>query len=358
MERSGPRADDPQRGEGRQDSIFQLLRMAHGLFWLAAAIIFTLMIRLSPLLKYDLAEAMVGGATLAGLGLLCSLSVGFPLAVMRTGRSIVLRTTLLLGAWFALFAGLSYRTRGAEGLSHETLYPTLFIMLLLLAGWVAVAFLARGAAALHEHAVRAERALADARGERLARLRSQLAPHFIGNALNAIASRIDDSPQAAQRMTADLADLVRDALRDLGDEGTVAEELERLRPYLALEQARFEDRLELELKVDPAVLGAPLPPLLLQPLVENAIRHGLPDVEGAPLSVRIELGRGPGGELLARVTNPGHLSSTPAPSPDAGVGLENVRRRLRELYPSQHELALSERDGLVEARLSLWSEAA
>jgi LytS/YehU family sensor histidine kinase len=74
--------------------------------------------------------------------------------------------------------------------------------------------------------------------------------------------------------------------------------------------------------------------------------------------VRIELGRGPGGELLARVTNPGHLSSTSPPSPDAGVGLENVRRRLRELYPSQHELALSERDGLVEARLSLWSEAA
>jgi histidine kinase len=352
MERSG------QRAELRHGSVYQLLRMAHALFWSAAAIIFTTLILLSPVLRLDLAQALVGGTTLAGIGLLCSLLVGFPLAVVRTARGIVLRTLLLLAAWFALFAGFSYRMRGAEGLARETLYPTLFIMVLLLAGWVAIAFLARGAAALQEQAVRAERALADARGERLARLRSQLAPHFIGNALNAIASRIDDAPQAAQRMTADLADLVRDALRDLGDEGTVAEEIERLRPYLALEQARFEDRLELELKIDPAVLQASLPPLLLQPLVENAIRHGAPEVEGAPLSVCIELGRGPGGELLARVTNPGHLANAAARSPDAGVGLENVRRRLRELYPSQHELALSEHDGLVEARLRLWSHAA
>ncbi len=352
MERSG------QSAELRQRSVYQLLRMAHGLFWSAAAILFTTAILLSPVLRLDLTEALMGGASLAGIGLLCSLLVGFPLAVMRTGKGVVLRTLLLLVAWFALFAILSYRTRGAEGLSEETLYPTLLFMIMLLASWLAIAFLARGAAALHEHAMRAERALADARGERLARLRSQLAPHFIGNALNAIASRIDDAPQAAQRMTADLADLVRDALRDLGDEGTVAEELERLRPYLALEQARFEDRLQLQLKVDPAVLQAPLPPLLLQPLVENAIRHGVPEVEGAALAVHVELGRGPGGELLARVTNPGQLSNGPASSPDAGVGLENVRRRLRELYPNRHELALSESDGLVQARLSLWSDAA
>lgn len=352
MERSG------QRAERRHGSVYQLLRTAHALFWSAAALVFTTLILLSPVLRYDVAQALVGGATLAGLGLLCSLSVGFPLAVMRTGRGVVLRTLALLVAWFALFAAFSYRMRGAEGLGKDTLYPTLLFMVILLAGWLAVAFLARGAAALQEQAVRAERALADARGERLARLRSQLAPHFIGNALNAIASRIDDAPQAAQRMTADLADLVRDALRDLGDEGTVAEELERLRPYLALEQARFEDRLELELKVDPSVLEAPLPPLLLQPLVENAIRHGVPALEGAPLSVRVELEPRPGGGLRARVTNPGRLSNAPASSPDAGVGLENVRRRLRELYPSQHELTLSESDGLVRAELGLWSRAA
>jgi two-component system LytT family sensor kinase len=70
-----------------------------------------------------------------------------------------------------------------------------------------------------------------------------------------------------------LADLVRDALRDPGDHGSVRQELDRLQPYLALEQARFEDQLALELHVDPEVLDTSLPPLLLQTLVENAIRH-------------------------------------------------------------------------------------
>jgi LytS/YehU family sensor histidine kinase len=85
-----------------------------------------------------------------------------------------------------------------------------------------------------------------------------------------------------------LADLVRDALRDPGDHGSVRQELDRLQPYLALEQARFEDQLALELHVDPEVLDTSLPPLLLQTLVENAIRHGSAE-PGCPLAVRIEM---------------------------------------------------------------------
>jgi two-component system, LytTR family, sensor kinase len=104
------------------------------------------------------------------------------------------------------------------------------------------------------------------------------------------------------------------------------------------------------------VLEAELPPLLLQPLVENAIRHGVAKA-GAPLSVCIELQRGSRGELIASVNNPGQLAVA-SPASGSGVGVENVRRRLRELYPDQHEFSLSEHDGRVYARLCIWSSAA
>jgi hypothetical protein len=340
--------------EAHSARIDRLLRRSHALFWLAAAIVFTLLIRLAPL-GYDTVQAAMGGALLAGEGVFCSFVVGFPGAIRRSERQVALRALLVLALWFGLFTADSYRAFGAPALAPSRLFPTLVLMAVLLAAWVAIGFVARSAIAVHEEALRAERAVADARGERLARLRSQLAPHFIGNALNAIAARIDEAPEAAQRMTADLADLVRNALRDLGDEGTLREELERLEPYLALERARFEDRLELELQVEPEALDAELPPLLLQPLVENAIRHGVP-AAGSPLSVRVELARRPGG-LVATVSNPGRLGPAPLDG-SAGVGVENVRRRLHELYPGRHELTIVERDGQVHARLALWSEAA
>jgi hypothetical protein len=346
-----PLAHPPESHPARID---RLLRRAHALFWLAAAVVFTLLIRLAPL-GYDALQAAMGGALLAGEGIFCSFVVGFPGAIRKSQRQVGLRALLALALWFGLYAAGSYRGFGAPALAPSRLYPTLVLMTVLLAAWVAIGFVARSAIRVHDEALRAERAVADARGERLARLRSQLAPHFIGNALNAIAARIDEAPEAAQRMTADLADLVRNALRDLGDEGTLREELERLEPYLALERARFEDRLELELQVEPEALDAELPPLLLQPLVENAIRHGVPRA-GSPLSVRVELARRPGG-LVATVVNPGRLGPAPRDG-NAGVGVENVRRRLRELYPGRHELTIVERDGHVHARLSLWSEAA
>lgn len=336
--------------------MYRLMKLAHGLFWAAVMVFFATLIRLSPVLGYDWLQASMGGAILAGLGLLCSFVVGFPAAMLATPRAVVSRTLLVLVAWFGLYSGYIYRVLGPEGMRSETLYPTLVVMVLLLSGWVAVALVTRGSLALHDEALRAERALSDAREQRLARLRSQLAPHFIGNALNAIAARIDEAPSAAQRMTADLADLVREALKDPGDRGTVREELARLAPYLALERARFESQLEIELRVDPGVLDAELPPLLLQPLVENAVRHGTP-AAGEPLAVCIELSRGARGELVASVVNPGQLSLA-APPRGSGVGLENVRRRLSELYPERHELTLSERDGRVYARISIGKTAA
>jgi hypothetical protein len=349
MSRSGARPEDWSHG------IHHLLRVAHALFWWAAALIFSTLILASPVLDYDLYQACMGGALLAFMGFSSSLVFGFPAAALRTRWSLARRTAGVLALWFGLFAGYRYRFGGAAALGSATLLPTFVLMLILLCCWAAMALFAQGAVALEGQALRAERALADAREQRLARLRSQLAPHFICNALNAIAARIEEAPQTAQRMMADLADLVRDALGDLGDRGTVGEELARLQPYLALERARFEDRLELDVQVDPEVLEASLPPLLLQPLVENAIRHGVAE-PGTVLEVRIAIGRGPRGELDARVSNTGRLAADSSRVAGSGVGVENVRRRLGELYPNRHEFTLVEREGTVVAHLRLWSE--
>jgi len=347
-------ARESSRAEGRAESVDRLLVVAHAAFWWASAVIFSTLIWASPALGYDLVQAALGGALLAAMGVVSSLVAGFPRAALLAPQSVVLRTSLVLLLWFGVFAGYTYRFGGSSALVASTLVPTLVLMIVLLGSWAAVALLVQSAIAREGQALRVERALADVREQRLARLRSQLAPHFICNALNAIATRVDEAPRAAQRMLADLGDLVRDALQDPGDRGTVRDELTRLEPYLQLERARFEDQLALELAAAPEVLDHDLPPLLLQPLVENAIRHGTA-APGHPLAVRIELCRGAGGELVASVTNPGRLGASARPG--QGVGVENVRRRLRELYPGRHELALFEDQGRVVASLRLWDAA-
>ncbi len=117
------------------------------------------------------------------------------------------------------------------------------------------------------------RQLTDAR---LSALRMQLNPHFLFNALNAVSAYVERDPERAQTMLAQLAALLRRVLDgDARPEVPLAEELALLRDYLAIQQARFGDTLAVEEDVDPDALDVPVPPLLLQPLVENAVEHGV-----------------------------------------------------------------------------------
>ncbi len=132
-------------------------------------------------------------------------------------------------------------------------------------------------------------------------------------------------------MTADLADLIRDALQDLGDEGTIGREMERLTTYLAVEKSRFEDQLQLTLTVSPAVLTEPCPPLLLLPLLENAVRHGSRST-AEPLWVRLQIEPGGAGEVRISVSNPGattagRCTSAPTSCPSAGAASPPSARR-------------------------------
>ena len=181
-------------------------------------------------------------------------------------------------------------------------------------------------------------------------LKMQLHPHFLFNTLNTISALVHRDPRAADRMVARLGDLLRLTLDNQGvEEVSLKEELEFLQKYLEIEQTRFHDRLTVEVDVDPASLDARLPNLLLQPLVENAIKHG---VSARPGAGRIEISaRRENGTLNLRVRDDGN--GLPAYSrPDcsrSGVGLANTRARLLQLYgdAQRFELANAEGGGCV-----------
>ncbi len=176
-------------------------------------------------------------------------------------------------------------------------------------------------------------------------LRAQISPHFIYNSLNAIASFINTDPQRARDLVVEFADFTRYSFRRHGDFTTLAEELRCIDRYLLLENARFGDRLQVSLQIAPEVLSTVIPFLSLQPLVENAVRHGLEAKVGQGLvqigardlgaytEVTIEDdGVGMDPEQLRLVLS-GHQDGT-------HVGLRNVDARLRQVYGDDHGLTI------------------
>ena len=170
-------------------------------------------------------------------------------------------------------------------------------------------------------------------------LQAQINPHFLFNALNTIADLIGSEPAKAEAMIEKLAEVFRYALA-CSQAGSipVAEEFEFLRTYLAIEQTRFGERLRVEMAMEPGVAHAQIPPLLLQPLVENAVKHGLaPKREGGALSIRASSEEG-GLRLVVEDDGVGWSESSAAAV--AGVGLRNVRERLQTLYEDRASLEI------------------
>jgi hypothetical protein len=180
----------------------------------------------------------------------------------------------------------------------------------------------------------------------LAALQARIHPHFLFNTLNAIAALIREDPAKAEAVTLQLSALFRYALQAprLGMV-TLEDELVIVRGYLDIEQVRLGERLRYEIDVPAALRGERLPPLLLQPLVENAIRHGLSTrVEGGQVTVR---GWKEQGNVYLVVADSGGGT----PNPGTGEGLQNVRGRLQAAFGPQAALTLERVEGGTEARL-------
>ncbi|MDR6637737.1 histidine kinase [Paenarthrobacter nitroguajacolicus] len=181
-------------------------------------------------------------------------------------------------------------------------------------------------------------------------LRAQISPHFIYNSLNAIASFINTDPARARELVVEFADFTRYSFRRHGDFTTVAEELRCIDRYLLLERARFGERVQVSLRIAPEVLSTVIPFLSLQPLVENAVRHGLEAKEGPG---HITICANDSG-AFAEVTieddgvgmDPEHLRSVLAGHTDGDhVGLRNVDARLRQVYGDEHGLVIDTAPG-------------
>jgi two-component sensor histidine kinase len=193
---------------------------------------------------------------------------------------------------------------------------------------------------------------------RLNALRAQLHPHFLFNSLNAITALLRRDPRLAEVTLTSLSELLRLALsQSERQEISLREELEFVQRYIEIQQTRFADKLGVEQEIDPAALDCRVPALVLQPLVENAIRHGIEPIEKAGL-VRLKAHRSNGKLVLTVEDNGVGLTSEPSRNGN-GIGLANLRARLATLYGARQALELISRpDTGVIARIEIpWNSS-
>ncbi|MGB8096572.1 MAG: histidine kinase [Terracidiphilus sp.] len=255
-----------------------------------------------------------------------------------------LQTAALFGC-LTLEGGMDWGQAPVLPIMGVTVFFSAFLVALWLAVYLAVLAVRRRRAA-EMNALRAELA---GREAKLRSLQQQLNPHFLFNCLNSLRGMIDEDRGRAQQMVTRLAELLRASLRQ--DETSaipLEEELATVDAYLELESVRLEERLRLRREIAPEASGAMVPPMLVQGLVENALKHGIAQL---PL----------GGELLLRVAREGEALRLEVGNTGRlrmqqgnGIGLRNARERLRLLYGERASVDLSEElAGWVRAKVVL-----
>jgi two-component system sensor histidine kinase AlgZ len=183
---------------------------------------------------------------------------------------------------------------------------------------------------------------------RLTELQARIRPHFLFNSLNSAIALVREDPARAEALLEDLSELFRHALVSQGESATLSEEILIARRYLAIEQVRFGERLQIEWSLDPLAGSARVPALFLQPLVENAVKHGVePSPTGAEVKVTTQRR---GSIVVIKVTN-----TVPAGQgkPGNGVAQNNVRDRLRLLHDVQAQFQTALIDGRYQVRMEV-----
>lgn len=228
-----------------------------------------------------------------------------------------------------------------RGTLLNLLGPTLILYAGTVLGWHAVTFHRD----LQERKLQAIELQSQLHQARLEALRSQLHPHFLFNTLHSIAELVHENPALAEQLILRLAGLLREVLKTpVRQEVPLADELAFIRSYLEIEQMRLGERLTVEWDVDEAALAAQVPSLVLQPLVENAIRHGIAALaRPGRLSIRARLADG-FLRLQVRDTGPGLSAETAAT--EGGIGLANTGDRLKSLYGTNQRFELVSDNGL------------
>ncbi len=176
---------------------------------------------------------------------------------------------------------------------------------------------------------------------RIQALQSRIRPHFLFNSMNIIASLIESDPRTAESVVEDLSELFRASLNEAGSQVPLADELALCERYARIESLRLGDRLTLDWQTEPVPGGVRIPLLTLQPLLENAIYHGIqPLPEGGTVGVRLWQDEG---QVNVEISNP--LADKPAATEGNRMAMENIRSRLAALYGSRAELSAEVREG-------------
>jgi two-component system sensor histidine kinase AlgZ len=183
------------------------------------------------------------------------------------------------------------------------------------------------------------RAESELREARLQALRYQLNPHFLFNSLNAVSTLVlDGEASAATKMLSQIGDFLRTSLNDQAVEAPLSEEMAFTEQYIAIEKTRLGDRLQVELTISPETLDAMVPGMLLQPLVENAVRHGVASLtEGGKIAIESGLHEG---RLRIIVRNSGRQGPGKQGEGENGIGTRNISERLQTLYGNDHQFRL------------------
>lgn len=259
----------------------------------------------------------------------------------------VLLAILTLGVATFVYALLdafsfSFIKSSNPGVDLTLLLGTVFLNFTVLAGWSALYFGINFYLIVEQQIDEMQVLEIEASSAQLAMLRYQLNPHFLFNTLNSISTLVLlKQTERANAMLSRLSSFLRYTLaNEPTAHVTIAQEVETLKLYLEIEKMRFEDRLRPKFAIDPRVEKGRLPSLLLQPLVENAIKYAVtPKEEGAEIRVEARLA-GDRVHLAVSDTGPGLQASAGRPSLSTGVGIANIRERLQQTFGDDHRFAI------------------
>jgi two-component system, LytTR family, sensor kinase len=314
---------------------------------------------LTPLIEVKAVRSLTGFALTCGLRILLRRYASRE-SFLRTGLVVIAGAVACGTLWLTIMNALFSNFVNAEMTLLQRVIPQAREWLdysLTILAWSALYLGLRWWQELQDERARALEAMALAQQAQLDALRYQLNPHFLFNGLNSIRALIDEDAGRARRMITALSEFLRYPLTSAaGHDVPLATEIAAIRNYLALEQIRFEDRLQVTLDISREADAAAIPSFLLHPLVENAITHGFhaSDSPDTPLALRVQASVRD--EVLhVEVTNSGRWRSTHATADrrGTGTGLRNVQSRLDVVAPRAHDFSIDEAHGHVTVRMSL-----
>ena len=266
---------------------------------------------------------------------------------------LVFGSTFLLTTFFVgiIFGGLIYVFQ-IEGIIYPTIFSNFMISFIIMLAWNMIYFCVHYFNNWNQAEVEKWKLAAEMKDAQLGSLKSQINPHFVFNTLNNIRSLILEDKEKAREMLINFSDLFRYALKN-SDQSKVnlEEELNIVNQYLELLSIQYEDKLKYEINVDGGLEGAKLPPMMLQLLVENAVKHGISQFkEGGSILIDIDQGNG---FLNINVKNTGNLQLSSKLGDKLGIGLENIRKRLDLIYNGNANLKMSEVNDFVLASIKI-----